>query len=260
LTVDKKRVKAAPVGKRRRRRRTTHTPPPAPPKTTSLRAYAKHREVSAEAVRKAIKSGRLKKAIVDVRGTPQIADIQLADREWAANTDLSRASDVVKTRAAGGFEPQRAALQDAPLYPPSALGQDNQTCPPGFLPPAASIAGRETDRGRVLTFGEAQGHGGELKRQVLIPDDSIAAASAQEKHWRAKKAELDYKRAAGELVNAQEISARLADLFTTCRTRLLGLPTKAKSQLPHLTLGDISVLDGIVRESLDGLATESVDI
>lgn len=179
----------------------------------SLRAYAKHRKVSAEAVRKAIKTGRLRKSVVDVAGTPQIADIALADREWAANTDLSRAHDDVKEKAAR--------------------------------------------QGNVLVFQEPQPHGGSLQRKVAPPPDpSIAAASAQEKHWRAKKAELDYKRAAGELVNAHDISARLADLFTTCRTKLLGLPTKAKSQLPHLTLKDIAVLDTIVREGLEQLATE----
>ena len=76
----------------------------------------------------------------------------------------------------------------------------------------------------------------------------IAAASAKEKHWRAKKAELDYKRAASELVDAKEISARFVELITTSRTKLLGLPSKAKAQLPHLTIDDLNMLDAIVRE------------
>jgi hypothetical protein len=154
---------------------------------------------------------------VIVNRVPQIADVKLADQEWAANTDLSRAHDDVKEKAA--------------------------------------------QQGRVLVFHEPQPHGGALQRQVApSPDPSIAAASAQEKHWRAKKAELDYKRAAGELVNAMEIQARIVDMFTTCRAKLLGLPSKAKSQIPHLTIADINTLDTIVRESLEALATDQVAV
>lgn len=53
----------------------------------SLRAYARRRGVSPEAVSKAVADGRLREAIVrDVRGAPKIANIELADREWEANT------------------------------------------------------------------------------------------------------------------------------------------------------------------------------
>jgi phage terminase Nu1 subunit (DNA packaging protein) len=55
-------------------------------KPISLRAYAKRRGVSAEAVSKAIESGRLERSVVVVAGEPKIADAELADREWAANT------------------------------------------------------------------------------------------------------------------------------------------------------------------------------
>jgi phage terminase Nu1 subunit (DNA packaging protein) len=86
----------------------------------------------------------------------------------------------------------------------------------------------------------------------------MADASTREKHWRALKAELDYKRAAGELVDAAAIQARIVEIFTTCRTKLLGLPTKAKQRLPHLALADVSALDDVVRESLEELVPERV--
>lgn len=56
----------------------------------SLRTYAKARGISHEAVRQAIKSGRLKKSVVMVKGEPKIGDEALADQEWAANTDQSK--------------------------------------------------------------------------------------------------------------------------------------------------------------------------
>lgn len=54
----------------------------------SMRAYAKHRNVSPEAVRKAINAGRLDKSLTRRHGdgTPKIADVELADREWEAKT------------------------------------------------------------------------------------------------------------------------------------------------------------------------------
>lgn len=52
----------------------------------SLRGYAKRRGVSANAVSKAIKDGRLRASVVVVDGAPKIADVELADREWDANT------------------------------------------------------------------------------------------------------------------------------------------------------------------------------
>ncbi len=74
------------------------TPPPSP---LSLRAYARRRGVSAEAVSRAIAKGRLQASVVRVNGAPKIADPEMADREWAANTDLSRAPDYVKLLGAG---------------------------------------------------------------------------------------------------------------------------------------------------------------
>lgn len=53
----------------------------------SLTAYAKRRGVSPVAVSKAVARGRLSASVVrDERGQPKIADPELADREWAANT------------------------------------------------------------------------------------------------------------------------------------------------------------------------------
>lgn len=52
----------------------------------SLRAYAKHRGVSAEAVSKAISEGRLVHSVMRVKGAPKIAFADLADREWETNT------------------------------------------------------------------------------------------------------------------------------------------------------------------------------
>lgn len=53
----------------------------------TLTAYAARRGVSPKAVSKAVATGRLSASVTrDQHGAPKIADPDLADREWAANT------------------------------------------------------------------------------------------------------------------------------------------------------------------------------
>lgn len=87
-----------------------------------------------------------------------------------------------------------------------------------------------------------------------------AGAAAREKHWRAELAELTYQQRAGELVNAREMAAEIANAYSTVRTKLLGVPSKAKQRLPHLTLADLATLDDIVRESLEAIANDTSDV
>ena len=167
----------------------------------SVRAYARRRGCSDNAVRQAIRAGRLKRSIVrDAKGRAKIADPELADQEWAATTHADR----------------------VPLTGPTA--------PRGAPRPATEA-----------------------------PDDlNLAEESAREKFWKARIAELDYLERAGELVDAKAMGAQLVDTFTKVRTRLLGLPTRAKQQLPHLTVTDIGTIDTIVREALEELAAPEV--
>jgi phage terminase Nu1 subunit (DNA packaging protein) len=55
-------------------------------KPISLRAYARHRRCSPEAVSKAVKAGRLRESVTQVNGRPAIASTDLADEEWERNT------------------------------------------------------------------------------------------------------------------------------------------------------------------------------
>jgi phage terminase Nu1 subunit (DNA packaging protein) len=189
----------------------------ATPAPLSVRAYARRRGVSHTAVSKAIDSGRLKLSVVrDERGQPKIADPALADREWTAGTDLSKAPGYVKERAS-------AARAAAPA--PRAPGVPRASAPP---------ADAEEEPANL----------------------NLAEESAREKFWRANLAELDFRKRSGELVDAKEWEAKLADVFTRIRVRLLGLPTRAKQQLPHLSVTDFGTLDGLVREALEELALE----
>jgi hypothetical protein len=174
----------------------------------SLRAYAKHRGVSAMAVSNAVKTGRLVASVARVKGQPKIRDAELADREWDANTNHSTAPGYVKQRGPG--RPPRG-----PGRPPKQDDDD----------------------------------------QVRL-GMSLADASAAEKVWKARIAELDFLERNGEVVDAKKMAATLVDVYTRCRTKLLGIPTRVKQQLPDLSIKDVAAVDALVRETLEELAEE----
>lgn len=86
----------------------------------SLRAYAKRRGVVVESVSQAVKEERLRESVVRVRGEPKIADPELADREWEANTRprVDRAA-----AASPLLEPRRRREQAAAELAELALAQ-----------------------------------------------------------------------------------------------------------------------------------------
>ena len=68
----------------------------------SIRGYAKHRGVSEAAVRKAIKTGRIDK------GEDGKIDPDIADEQWAANTDFSKAPSQSTGKRASGARKRTA--------------------------------------------------------------------------------------------------------------------------------------------------------
>jgi len=72
---------------------------------------------------------------------------------------------------------------------------------------------------------------------------------------RERKLRLENDRAEGKLLDAKEVEAMVSALIIQARTRLLGLPTQAKQRLPHLTPADLLVLDSLIRDVLEELAS-----
>jgi hypothetical protein len=205
-------------------------------------AYAKRRGVSKMAVSRAIKKGRLRTCVVrGPNGEPLgISDPELADREWLAYSDYTDAPQRApegygKTRppaVADDARPEQAAAP-APAVTPRFHGLG---APPASMPTVEDLAAS-----------------GEITAAPQDPD-SIGNAATREKHWKAKLAELKYRQEAGELVEAAAVSKRLTDTFSMCRTKLLGVPTRTRQRLPHLSLDDFTVIEELVREALEDLS------
>jgi len=96
------------------------------------------------------------------------------------------------------------------------------------------------------------------REQAPTAVPSLAESREAREHYRAQIAKLEFEERAGKLVDAEEFRDRFATMIVTVRTRLLGVPSKAKGRIQHLTVGEIEVLDELIREALDSVP-EAVD-
>lgn len=183
-----------------------------------LREFGRQLGVSGEAIRKAIKTGRIPasmvggKALKSGRRVPTIADPVGARAAFESNTSPNYRQDGAKISAGR----KAAAPRSASVL---AAQQREQSTPAGGA------------RAPSIT-------------------DSRAITEA----YKARLAKLDYEERAGKLVNADEVKVRLATMISAARSRMLAISSKAKSRIPHLTVDEIEVLDELVREALEDVA------
>lgn len=88
-----------------------------------------------------------------------------------------------------------------------------------------------------------------------IPDYDLSRARTE--HLKAELLELDRKQKQGLLVPAADVEAKWTEIVTLARTKLLGIPTKAKQRLPDLDATAITLLEEIVREALEDLSSSA---
>jgi len=93
------------------------------------------------------------------------------------------------------------------------------------------------------------------KTNEAIPDYDESRARTE--HLKAELLELERKQKEGLLVPAADVEAKWVEIVVLARTKIMGIPTKAKQRIPDLDVDAISVLDAIVRETLEDLAGEA---
>lgn len=90
--------------------------------------------------------------------------------------------------------------------------------------------------------------------QEAIPDYDESRARTE--HLKAELLELDRQQKLGRLVPVEDVEKRWVEIIVQARTKLLGIPTKAKQRIPDLDVDAIGALDDIVRETLEDLAAQ----
>lgn len=115
------------------------------------------------------------------------------------------------------------------------------------------IAVQEAQEKRVRT-AERPASGQEEPEDALgdVPPRTVSAARREAAE--ARLAELKLATEEGKVIPAQDVEARLADVFASCKTKLLGVPARARQRDPSLTAPQIDLFEDLLREALENLA------
>ena len=183
----------------------------------SQRAYARRRGVSHTAVAKAVRSGRLKGALVEIAGGHLALNPELADAAWNANTDPS----AQRERRAGGSSPESLPLvRQQPLF---------------------------ADAGPPTPGGGNGAQDSERRRDYL-------RASAARVTYQAQLAKLTYERESGKLVLGDAVRAHAFRVARAVRDRMLQLPDRLCAQLAAET--DAARARALLRAEIESACAE----
>ena len=127
----------------------------------------------------------------------------------------------------------------------ASVGQDARGRPIITDPARATQEWAAHSRPRLLNAPAGPGRG---------PPSALAGATMRERWARARAMEFELARKRRDVVPAAEVELRWAGLVVAARTAILGIPSRAKGRLPHLTATDLAVLEALIREALGELA------
>jgi hypothetical protein len=111
---------------------------------------------------------------------------------------------------------------------------------------------------RPHTGPSAQAVGGDRlpgrPRKSKADVSGLAESTARKAAADAGLAELKLGELRGELVRAESVESKLVAAFASCRTKLLGVPARARQQDPGLTPEQIALFEALVREACEALS------
>lgn len=197
-------------------------------KTDAARALG----VTKEAVYAAIRTNRL--SVVRTGDGRELINSSTMREEWQRNT---------QKRIGRGPKPPAGTVERTPLRP-----GETTTKPPAL--PSSSVPVAQTPPRSPSSADLAH-------TTEPIPDYDLSRARTE--HLKAELLELERKQKEQILVKAEEIEAKWVEIITLARTKILGIPTKAKQRIPDLDTDAIGLLDDIVRETLEDLAATPLD-
>lgn len=91
-------------------------------------------------------------------------------------------------------------------------------------------------------------------RPALPVDDPLKLARARAAEASAQWNELKSAKLEGELVEAEAVARRYAEIVADARARLLAVPPRVGAKLPHLSIADLQVVEAEIRTALSDLA------
>jgi hypothetical protein len=101
----------------------------------------------------------------------------------------------------------------------------------------------------------------ELGRRPDEKDPEPASDVASRRKWSgmrerfaALREKARYEEETGKLVDRAAFEKVAARIASEVKTKLLGVPSRAKQRIPALTAADITALDDLIREALEAVA------
>lgn len=176
--------------------------------------------VSRTAVYKAIKQGRL--PVIRTADGRELIKSETLREDWFANT-----------MAKIGVGPKPPAGEKA--FPPPR---------PKRQPEEQELSVDESEPERI-------------RQRLAAPTEEVPdynESRARTEYLKAELLELERKEKEGLLVRAADVQAKWIEVLTISRTKVLGVPSKAKQRIPDLTQDQIAILEDIIREALEELA------
>jgi len=206
----------------------------------SLREFGRQLDVTGEAVRKAIAEGKIPADCVGERivgkgkSWPIIIDPDRAAAHWNRSRDPNQVRDkaVMSAGAKKGWAQRRG--EEPP--PDDEDDEDLDDARPGEL--------------RSRLNGGAAGAGSGKSEPSIADYRRITEA------YKAKTAKLEFEERVGLLVNADQIKAFHVGLMTALRNRIMGVPSEAKSRIPHLTVDEVDILEELIAKALEDVADD----
>lgn len=83
--------------------------------------------------------------------------------------------------------------------------------------------------------------------------DYQKSRSARE-FYAAQIAKLEFEKMAETLIEADAVSSEWVKIASAIKTKMLSVPSKLRSRIPHLTLDDIATIEDEIREALEELS------
>jgi phage terminase Nu1 subunit (DNA packaging protein) len=82
----------------------------------------------------------------------------------------------------------------------------------------------------------------------------MARSRAIKERYAARLAKLEYKERSGLLVEVESVKKEWTQVASIVRTKVMGIPSKARQRIPELSQEQIAVLQAIVSSTLEDLA------
>lgn len=94
-----------------------------------------------------------------------------------------------------------------------------------------------------------------LEASSDVPDYNESRAKTE--YEKSLLLEIERRQKEGQLVERDSVLATWSQLITSAKGKLLGVPTTVRQRIPHLSAEESDLIDGVIRDALEGLTMEA---